>query len=460
MNKYDVIVIGGGPGGYVAAARAGQLGFRTALVERELLGGTCVNWGCIPTKALLRNAEVIHFLSQGKTYGFQSGIVSADYAAAHNRSRQIAKRQGKRVEALLKNRNVTLFTGDARLNSETEVEIQFSGEKLFGKNIIIATGSKPRQIPGIDYDGENIITVRDALQLTKLPTSAVIVGAGPIGMEFATVWNRYGSKITVLEMMPNVLPTEDSDVSVEAKVQFQKAGIKIKTGIRVENIVKTSEGVEVAVTDGEVKEILTAEKALIASGFAPNSANLGLEQLGVVINRGYIEIDSQMRTNIPNIYAIGDVTGKLGLAHVASAQGIIAAEVIAGHHTQKLTYENIPRCVFAAIEVASVGLTEKQAKDRGYDLITIQSPFVPNGKALALNENSGFVKLIAETGSQRILGAHMIGSNVTELIAGPAMMIALGATASQLAEVVYPHPTLSEAIIEGIHALAGHPIHL
>jgi len=460
MHEFDVVVVGGGPGGYVAAVRASQLGLKTALVEKEQLGGTCVNWGCIPTKVLVRNAEIAYMLSQGKTFGFQCESISVDYASAHKRSRQVAKRQCKRVEVLLKNRNVAVFRGQARLANETTVEILPSGEKLLGKSIILAAGSRPKRIPSIEFDGEKVITSREALQLAAPPSSVVIVGAGAIGMEFATIWNRYGSDVIVLEMMPRILPAEDSDVCVEAKAYFQKRGIKIKTGVKVEAIVKTQAGVEVTISNKDTKEVIASEKALIAAGFTPNTADLGLEKVGVATTGGYVDVDAQMRTNIPNIYAIGDITGKLGLAHVASAQGIIAAGAIAGHQTNELAYENIPRCVFGEIEVASVGLTEQQALDRGFDVTTARSPFVPNGKALALNENSGFVKLVADKKSKKLLGAHMIGSHVSELIAGAAGMITLGAAVEQMAQVIYPHPTLSEAILEGIHALDGRAIHL
>jgi dihydrolipoamide dehydrogenase len=460
MNEFDVIVIGGGPGGYVAAARASQLGLKTAVVEKEQFGGTCVNWGCIPTKALLRNAEVVHLLAEGRTFGFQYENLTVDYTAAYNRSRQVAKRQAKRVEALLKNRKVSIFRGEGRLISANEVEVSPSGEKLIGKSIILAMGSNPRKIPSFEFDGDKVITSREALDLKTAPASVVIVGAGPIGMEFATVWNRYGSKVTVLEMMPYVLPAEDRDVSVEAKAYFEKRGIEIKNEVRVQGITKTPEGVEVTVAVGEATEVILAEKALICTGFAPTTENLGLEELGVAMNRGYIVVNHEMRSNVPNIYAIGDITGKMGLAHVASAQGVLAAEAIAGHAVKELIYENVPRCIFGEIEVASVGLTEVQAQERGHEVITVKSPFVPNGKALALNENSGFVKIVADAQTKRVLGVHMVGSNVPELIAGPTSLIALGATVEQMADVVYAHPTLSEALLEGAHALAGHAIHL
>lgn len=459
MNQYDVIVIGGGPGGYVAASRVSQLGLSTALVEKEQLGGTCVNWGCIPTKALLRNAEIVHLLSQGKTFGFQYQNLTIDYPAAYSRSRQVAKRQGKRVEALLKNRNVTIFQGEGHLITANEVELT-TGEILRGNNIILAMGSQPSLTPIFGFDGDKVITSREALDMKALPSSIVIVGSGPIGMEFATIWNRYGVKVTILEMMPYVLPTEDIDISIEAMIRFQKNGITIRNTVRVEGIVKTPDGVEVTISTGDSREVIQSEKALISTGFSPRTGSIGLEELGINMSRGYITVNHQMQTNIPNIYAIGDITGKLGLAHVASAQGVIAAETIAGLQTEELIYENIPRCTFGEIEVASVGLTEKQAQERGYEVATIRSPFVSNGKAVAFNENVGFVKIVADKNTKRVLGVHMVGNNVPELIAGPTSLIALGATVTQMAGVIYPHPTMSEAILEGAHFLDGHAIHI
>lgn len=461
MEDFDVVVVGGGPGGYVAAARAGQLGLRTALIEKDQLGGMCVNWGCIPTKSLLRNAEVIGLLSQGKTYGFTCQDFSANYAAGHNRSRQVARRQGKRVEVLLKNRNVEVFKGLARLEDNATISINPTGEKLSAKNIVLASGSKAREIRGMEFDGDKILCFRDALNLNQLPASVIIIGGGPIGMEFATLWRRYGVDVTVVEMQPHVLPTEDDSISLEAAVQFQKAGINIKQGAKVASVTKTECSVEVTVVTGNVSEKIQAEKVLVAAGFIPNTADLGLETLGVrTSSRGYVEIDESMRTNIPHVYAIGDITGKLGLAHVASAQGILAAEAIAALPPRSLVYENIPRCVFGCVEVASVGLTEKQAYERGYHVKSAISPFVPNGKAVAMAENSGFVKLIADETTNKLLGAHMIGPCVTELIAGPATVIAFGGTVEQLSQTVYAHPTLSEAVLEGAHLLCGRAVHL
>jgi len=461
MSNYDVVVIGSGPGGYVSAIRASQLGMKVALVEKENLGGVCLNWGCIPTKALLKNADVIHTLSEGKAYGFSFENLSVDYGAAHKRSRQVANRQSKGVAFLMRKNKITVVEGTAKLKSATQIEIQPSGETLTAKNIIIATGAKPRMIPGVTADGEKIVTYRHALDLKEAPQSAVIVGAGPIGMEFATVWNRYGADVTVVEMLPRVLPLEDEDISKEATRHFKKAGIALKTGAMVKTIAATPDGVKVTIATGDTEEVVSVEKVLVAIGFAPNSENLGLEEVGVALTKhGHIEVDDQMRTSVPNIFAIGDVTGKLGLAHVASAQGIIAAEVLAGKETHTLNYTNIPRCVYSYPEVASVGLTEAQAKEQGFDVITAQFPFLPNGKALAMNENIGFVKIVANKEYKEILGVHIIGAHVTELIAGPAGMLTVEATAEDLSQTVHPHPTMSEAIMEAAHVLVGMPIHI
>ncbi len=461
MSEFDVIVVGGGPGGYVAAIRASQLGLKTAVVEKANLGGVCLNWGCIPTKSLLRNAEVIHLLEQGRTFGFGFENLTVDYSVAHKRSRQIAARQSKGVAFLMRKNKITVVEGTAQLKSATEVIVQPAGDVLTARNIIIATGARSRQIPGVQPDGEKVITFRDALDLKEVPASAVIVGAGPIGMEFATLWQRYGATVTVVEMLPHALPLEDEDISIEAEKQFKRAGIHVKTGALVQSIAPTETGADVTIAAGELQDVISAEKVLVAIGFVPNSENLGLETVGVTTTRrGHIEVDDQMRTSIPNIYAIGDVTGKLGLAHVASAQGIIAAEAIAGEETRVLDYAKIPRCTYAYPEVASVGLTETQAREQGYDVITAQFPFLPNGKALAMNENVGFVKIVAEAKYKEILGVHLIGGHVTELIAGPAGMITVEGTVEDLAQTIHPHPTMSEVIMEAAHILAGQPIHI
>lgn len=455
---YDVVVIGGGPGGYVAAVRASQLGLKTALVEKAELGGTCVNWGCIPTKTLLRNAEMVHSLDAGKTFGVALPGWSAEFASAFSRSRTVARRQGKRVELLLKTRGVTVYKGAACL-ADGAVVID-GGETVAAGNIIIATGAQPRQLPGVQFDGGTILTARDALQLDKVPASAVIVGAGPIGLEFATVWKRFGTAVTVVEAAPRIMPTEDADISREAELHYKKAGIGVRTATKVTGVARTAAGVEVTLAGDGGTETVVTEKVLVAAGFVPDTAALGLEAAGVATERGRVVVDGQMRTNVAGVYAIGDVNGKLGLAHVASAQGVIAAEAIAGRNPQPLVYENIPRCIFGWIEEASVGLTEAQAKERGHDVAVAVSPFVPNGKAVAMGENAGFVKLVADKETGKLLGAHMIGPQVTELIAIPTTVLAFGGTVEQMARQVYAHPTLSEAVLEGAHLLAGHAIHL
>lgn len=458
MNRFDVIVVGGGPGGYSAAVRSAQLGMKTALIERESLGGACVNWGCIPTKTLLKNAELAHLLTQGKTFGFPAGQVVPDYAAAQTRSRQVAKRQGKRVEALLKKWDIKMLQGSATLSGPGEITLS-SDEKLTAKAIILATGGKPRWFKGLEPDGDKVITSREALALSALPASIAIVGAGPIGLEFATVWRRYNVEVTVLEALPRVLPMEDEEISREVAAQFTKAGIMIRTGVRVEGIDRQGSSAQITVTTTDGQETISAEKVLVAAGITPETEGLGLEALGVVTDRGYVVVDDTMRTNIPGLYAIGDLTGKLALAHTASAQAIIAAEAIAGRAIQPIVYENIPRCVFGHVEAASVGLTEHQAVERGYAVRTAKSPFLPNGKAVAINENAGFVKLVADD-TGRLLGVHMVGPHVTELIAGATTLVSLGITVEQASRVIYPHPTLSEALMEGIHSLAGHAIHI
>jgi len=458
MSNYDTIVIGGGPGGYVAAIRASQLGQKTALVEKQHLGGICLNWGCIPTKSLLRNAEVINLLGDGKKFGFKFDNLSIDYSVAHKRSRRVSQRLVKGVGFLMKKNKIDVLEGKGKLTNATEVEV--NGERYQAKNIIIATGARARSIPGVEIDGERLLTYRHALELTEAPPSLVVVGAGAIGMEFAHVFHSYGAEVTVVEMLPNVLPLEDEEVSKEVEKQFNRAGIKTKTGTRVEKVEAGDKGVTITVSkDGET-ETLQAEKALIAIGVAPNSENLGLDAVGVQTERGFIQVDDTMQTNVAGVYAIGDVTGKFPLAHVASAQGILAADAIAGQETHPLQYPNMPRCTYTHPEVASVGLTEAQAKEQGYAVKTGKFPFQANGKALGLDDNIGFVKIVAEEKYNEILGVHMVGPHVTEMLAGPTGMIGLESTLEELAHTVHPHPTLSEVVMEAAHAALGQAIHL
>jgi dihydrolipoamide dehydrogenase len=458
MGNYDTIVIGGGPGGYVAAIKASQLGQKTAVIEKEHLGGICLNWGCIPTKSLLRNAEVINLLQEGKTFGFSFDNLKVDYSAAQKRSRQVSQRLVKGVGFLMKKNNIDVIEGVGKLVGKNQVEV--NGQTHTAPAIIIATGSRARSIPGVTLDGDKLITYRQALELTQAPASLLVVGAGAIGMEFAHVFHSYGAEVTVVEMLPRVLPTEDEEISQELEKQFKRAGIKIKTGAKVEKVETTAGGVSLTVSQAGQTEILPAEKALIAIGVSPNSDNLGLEAAGVKTERGYIVINDQMQTNVPGIYAIGDVTGKLALAHVASAQGIVAAEAIAGHKPRALDYRKMPRCTYTHPEVASVGLTESQAREQGYEVQVGKFPFQANGKALGLADNDGFVKIVSEKKYNEILGVFMIGPHVTELLAGPTGLIGLESTLEELAHTVHPHPTLSEVVMEAAHVGLGQGLHL
>jgi dihydrolipoamide dehydrogenase len=458
MSNYDTIVIGGGPGGYVAAIRASQLGQKTAVVEKQHLGGICLNWGCIPTKALLRNAEVVSLLKEGKTFGFSFDNLKIDYSIAQKRSRQVSERLVKGVGFLMKKNNIDVINGLGTLKSATQIEV--NGETHTAKNIVIATGARPRSIPGVELDVQQLLSYYGALELTQVPASIIVVGAGAIGMEFAHVFRSYGADVTVVEMLPRVLPLEDEEISQEVAKQFGRNGIKVKTGAKVEQVERAETGVTITVSQNGQSEVLKAEKALIAIGVAPNSDNIGLETVGVKTERGLIQVNDQMQTSVPNIYAIGDVTGKLALAHVASAQGLVAAEAMAGQETRVLNYPNMPRCTYCFPEVASVGLTEAQAKERGYEVKIGKFSFQPNGKALGLNENVGFVKIVAEHKYNEVLGVHMVGPHVTELLAGPTGMIGLETTLEELAHTVHPHPTLSEVVMEAAHAALGHAIHM
>ncbi len=459
MGNYDTIVIGGGPGGYVAAIKASQLGQKTAVVEKEHMGGVCLNWGCIPTKSLIRNAEIVGLLNSGRTFGFSFDNLKLDYGVAHKRSRQVSSRLVKGVGFLMKKNKIDVIEGAGQLKSATEVAV--NGEVHSAKNIIIATGSHARVFPGIEINGKTLLTARQILELTEVPQSLIVIGAGAIGMEFAYVFKSYGTDVTVVEMLPHALPLEDEDVSKEIEKQFGRAKIKVKTGTKVEKVDDHGDSVTVTISKGSDTEELKADAALISIGVAANSQNLGLETAGVETDeRGFIKINDKMETNVPGIYAIGDVTGKFALAHVASAQGLIAAEAIAGKETRPLKYENMPRCTYTQPEVASVGLTEAQAREQGYQVKTGQFPFQANGKALGMAENIGFVKIVAEDKYNEVLGVHMIGINVTELLAGPTGMINLETTLEELAHTVHPHPTMSEVIMEAAHAALGESINM
>lgn len=462
-TTYDVTIVGAGPGGYVAAIRAAQLGLKVAVIEKENIGGVCLNWGCIPTKALLRNAEVISLVGQGKEFGFAVTGFEADFGAAVDRSRKVAERLVKGVSLLMRKYGVEVIEGTGALKSPTAVGVTLNAggtRTLETRNVIIATGGRARTIPGIQVDGERVFTYREAIVLRELPASAIIVGAGPIGMEFAHVWSTYGSEVTVVEMLPHAVPLEDEEVSKEVERAFKRRKVQLLTSTRVQGVETTADGVRVTVTGERGEQALEAERALIAIGVRPNNENLGLEQVGVQMERGNIVVDEHMRTNVPGVYAIGDVTGKLALAHVASAQGIVAVEAIAGAETVTLDYEAMPRCTYCQPQVASFGITEAQAVERGHEVNVGKFPFRANGKALGLGDYDGFAKIVADAASGEILGGHLVGPEVTELL--PELVLARHweLTPEEIARTVHAHPTLSEALMEAAHGVFGQAIHL
>jgi dihydrolipoamide dehydrogenase len=464
MNeKYDVTIIGAGPGGYVAAIRAAQLGLKVALVEKESLGGVCLNWGCIPTKALLRNAEVVSLLGRGKEFGFTVEGFQADFGAAVDRSRKVSERLVKGVGVLMRKNAVDVIEGTGVLKSPNAVEVALNEggtRTLETQNVVVATGGRARAIPGIEIDGERVLTYREAIVLRELPASVVIVGAGPIGMEFAHVWSTYGAQVTVVEMLDRALPLEDAEVSKEIERAFKRRKVEILTSTRVQGIETTADGVKVTVAGEDGERVLEAERALIAIGVRPNSEGVGLEEIGVKIERGYMVIDDAMRTSVPGVYAIGDVTGKLALAHVASAQGIVAVETLAGVETVTLDYEMLPRCTYCQPQVASFGITEAQAAERGHQVKVGRFPFRANGKALGLGDYDGFVKIVADAASGEILGASLVGPEVTELL--PELVLARHweLTPEEIARTVHAHPTLSEALVEAAHGVFGQANHI
>jgi dihydrolipoamide dehydrogenase len=462
-DKYDVAIIGAGVGGYVAAIRAAQLGLKVALVEKAQIGGVCLNWGCIPTKALLRNAEVVSLLQRGKDFGFSLSGVEVDFGAAVDRSRKVSERLVKGVGSLMRKNGIDVVAGTGTIRSSGTVDVSLNEggtRTLQTTNTIIATGARPRSIPGIEPDGERVMTYLDAIVLRELPASAIVIGAGPIGMEFAHVWSTYGSQVTVVEMMPNALPLEDEEVSRVVERAFKRRKVSLVTSARVEALETVANGVRVKVNDEKGERTLQAERALVAIGIQPNSENLGLEGLGVRVERGFIAVDERMQTSTSGLYAIGDVTGKLALAHVASAQGIVAAEAIAGTSTVSLDYEAMPRCTYCQPQVGSFGITEAQAVERGHTVKIGRFPFRANGKALGLGDYDGFAKIVADEGSGEILGASLVGPEVTELL--PELVLARDCelTPDEIARSVHAHPTLSEAVMEAAHSVFGEAINI
>jgi dihydrolipoamide dehydrogenase len=465
MSEYDVVVIGAGPGGYVCAIRASQLGKKTAIVDREWLGGVCLNVGCIPSKALLRNADIAHILRErGQEFGFETKELKLDYGAAVKRSRQVAGRLVKGVEFLLKKNKIDVYFGRAQLSAPKTINIALNeggSEQLKAKDIVIATGAKTMLIPGLEVDGQQILTYREAILQERLPGSVVIVGAGAIGLEFATIWNAYGVDVTLVEMLPRLAPLEDEEVSAELEKAFKRRKIRTVTGTKVEKVERQGKKVKVHISGEGGEESIEADQVLVAIGFRPNSEDLGLKEIGVqMTDRGAIGIDDRLATNVNGIWAIGDVTAKLMLAHAASAMGIVCAENIAAIETVKLNYEMMPRAIYSQPQVASFGLTEKQAQERGYEVKLGRFPFRANGKALGLGDYDGWVKLVTDAHYGEILGAHMIGPEVTELLPELTLSQMMELTPAEIARNVHAHPTLSEVLMEAAHVVEGNPIHI
>lgn len=464
-NEFDVIVIGGGPGGYVFAIRAAQLGLRTALVEREWLGGVCLNVGCIPSKSLLTNAETAHTLRhRGAELGFAFENLSLDYSVAVRRSRQVVTRLRKGVEFLMTKNKIAVLRGRGRLTSPSSVEVTAadgSRSEYRVANIVVATGARAATPPGVITDGRRILSYRDAIVQEHRPGSAVIVGGGAIGVEFATLWNAYGTHVTLVEALPRLVPLEDEEVSAELAKQLRHAGVEVRTGTPLEGIETTSDAVKVRLAGAAADpSILEADQVLVATGFTPNSQDLGLGEIGVELDpHGFVQIDDHLRTNVPGVWAIGDVTGKLLLAHVASAQGIACAEFIAGHPRMPLDYNAMPRATYCRPQIASVGFTEAQAKDQGRSVRTARFSFIANGKALGAGQPIGWVKIVADAASGVLLGAHLIGPEVTELLPELTLAYRLKLPAEAVAHNVHAHPTLSEVVMEAAHGLAGGYIH-
>lgn len=465
MN-YDVIVIGSGPGGYVAAIRAAQLGLKAAVVERESLGGICLNWGCIPTKALLKSAQVFEYINHASDYGIETAAPKADFGAIVKRSRGVADKMSKGIKFLMGKNKIDVLMGTGKLLAGKKVAVTDDKGKTtqYGaKHIIVATGGRARQLPGLDIDKKKVIGYREAMVLDEIPKKMVVMGSGAIGVEFAYFYNTLGTEVTIVEYMDNILPREDLDVSKEMKKIFKKAGMQLKTGSAVTNVDTKGKGCKVTVKNNKTgkEEILECDVVLSAVGVVPNTENIGLETLGVKTNKhGFIEVDDFYKTNVEGIYAIGDVLTTQALAHVASAEAITCVEKIAGHHPEPMDYGNIPGCTYCSPEIASVGMTEAEAKEAGYELRIGKFPFSASGKASASGANQGFVKVIFDKKYGEFLGCHMVGANVTEMVAEIVVARKLETTGMEIVKSVHPHPTMSEAIMEAAAAAYDEVIHL
>ncbi|MDO9545430.1 MAG: dihydrolipoyl dehydrogenase [Pelolinea sp.] len=464
MEKYDVVVIGAGPGGYVCAIRASQNGLKTAIIEKQWLGGVCLNVGCIPSKALLKNADLAHTLRKNtKEFGISFDNLELDYSAAVKRSRTVSDRLTRGVSFLMKKNNIDVYMGTAKISSKNQVSVKDENgeEKLLeSKNIVIATGASSFTPPAWKLDGKRILSYQEAILQEHLPESVVVIGAGAIGVEFSTIWNSYGTKVYLVEMLPNILPLEDVEISQELAKTYTKNGIEIFTEYKVEAIESKAKGVSVKLSCNGEEKSLEAEQALVAIGFRPNSSGLGLEEVGTELDaKGFIKIDDRQSTNVSGIWAIGDVTGKLLLAHVASTQGILCADAIAGKETRAINYKMVPKATYCQPQVASFGMTEAEAQDAGYEVKIGRFPFQANGKALGLAEGRGFVKLITDAKYGEILGAHLIGPEVSELLPELTLAQRMELTIEEIAQNIHAHPTLSEVLMEAAEAANGNAIH-
>ena len=461
--KYDIIVLGSGPGGYVTAIRASQLGFKVAVIEKENLGGVCLNWGCIPTKALLKSAQVFDYLKHAADYGLKVDNVDKDFNAVVARSRNVAGGMSKGVQFLMKKNKIDVIDGFGKVKPGKKIDVTAADGKVTeyaADNIIIATGARSRELPNLPQDGVKVIGYRQAMTLPTQPKSMIIVGSGAIGVEFAHFYNSMGTQVTIVEFMPNIVPVEDEDISKQMERSMKKAGVTIMTNSSVEKIGTTGNGVKATVKTAKGEEVLEAEILLSAVGIKTNIENIGLEEVGIATDRDKILVNDFYQTNVPGYYAIGDITPGQALAHVASAEGILCVEKIAGLHVEPLDYGNIPGCTYATPEIASVGLTEKAAIEKGYDIKVGKFPFSASGKATASGTTDGFVKVIFDAKYGEWLGCHMIGAGVTDMIAEAVVARKLETTGHEILKAVHPHPTMSEAVMEAVAAAYGEVIHI
>jgi len=463
MSHFDVIVLGSGPGGYVTAIRASQLGFKTAIVEKENLGGVCLNWGCIPTKALIKSAQVFEYLQHAEDYGLKAAGVDKDFDAVVKRSRNVAGTMSKGVQFLLKKNKIEVINGHGKVLPGKKIAVTDANGKAVeytANNIIIATGARSRELPSLPQDGKKIIGYRQAMTLDKQPEKLIVVGSGAIGIEFAYFYNAMGTDVTVVEYLPNIVPVEDKDISIQLEKSFKKAGVKVMTSSEVTKVDTTGKGVIVTVKTAKGEEILEADMVLSAVGIKTNIENIGLEDIGIATDRDKVLVNDFYQTNIPGYYAIGDITAGPALAHVASAEGILCVEKLAGMEVHPLDYGNIPGCTYSSPEIASVGLTEQQAIDKGLDIKVGKFPFTASGKAVASGTPEGFVKVIFDAKYGEWLGCHMIGAGVTDMIAEAVVARKLETTAHEILKTIHPHPTMSEAVMEAVAAAYDEVIHI